>query len=157
MASETVDWQLPQRDRSPVALSAVSTCRSVTWASAANMRKVATHEPIAVSASPSSDEMKHPSTGHNGRSSSLPDNPYFRRASGGSIPGFARRSSGGSIPGFARRPTRSNTVRTYQAPTRSNWQPGAEPGVDTAKDPLGAHALHDVSGKLLPRYKMIRG
>ncbi|OCL14303.1 hypothetical protein AOQ84DRAFT_351582 [Glonium stellatum] len=34
-----------------------------------------------------------------------------------------------------RRFTRSNTVRNYHSPTRPNWEePGAEPGVDTAKD-----------------------
>lgn len=34
-----------------------------------------------------------------------------------------------------RRPTRSNTIRNYRSPTRPNWEePGAEPGVDTAKE-----------------------
>lgn len=135
MASQNIDWQLPQRNRSPVALSAVSTRRRTTKTSAANMHKMPAQEPPAVSTSPSSNETKDIPTVRDGRSSSLPNNQYFRR------------SSGGSIPGFARRPTRSNTVKTYQAPTRLNWQPGAEPGVDTTKDTLGAHALHDVSKK----------
>lgn len=39
-----------------------------------------------------------------------------------------------STESFKRRPQRSNTVRTYHAPSRPNWEPGAEPGIDTTKD-----------------------
>lgn len=33
-----------------------------------------------------------------------------------------------------RRMSRSNTVRAYHTPERPNWQPGAEPGIDTTQD-----------------------
>ena len=29
---------------------------------------------------------------------------------------------------------RSNTVKTYHPPSRPNWEPGAEPGIDTTKN-----------------------
>ena len=31
-------------------------------------------------------------------------------------------------------PKRSSTVKTYRKPDRPNWQPGAEPGIDTSKE-----------------------
>ncbi|TKA59741.1 hypothetical protein B0A49_10891 [Cryomyces minteri] len=42
-----------------------------------------------------------------------------------------------SIP--HRRPQRSNTVKTYHQPTRPNWQPGAEPGIDTNTEEDAPH------------------
>lgn len=34
-----------------------------------------------------------------------------------------------------RKPSRANTVKTYHVPEHPNWQPGAEPGIDTAQSP----------------------
>lgn len=40
-----------------------------------------------------------------------------------------------SVEGLRRRSTRAHTVRNYQTSTRPHWEePGAEPGVDTARD-----------------------
>ncbi|KAG9565933.1 hypothetical protein KCU71_g7158, partial [Aureobasidium melanogenum] len=38
-----------------------------------------------------------------------------------------------------RRLSRSNTVKTYHEPTRPNWQPGAEPGIDTDAERVSPH------------------
>ncbi|KAB8360561.1 hypothetical protein FH972_024301 [Carpinus fangiana] len=49
--------------------------------------------------------------------------------------GRPRRSSAGSGTGSLRqRVNRSNTVRTYKPVNRPNWEPGAEPGIDTTKE-----------------------
>jgi hypothetical protein len=44
-----------------------------------------------------------------------------------------------------RRITKSETIRAYHVPTGSNWEPGAEPGIDTKKDKGEHHGLHQVS------------
>ncbi|THZ87173.1 hypothetical protein D6C84_01903 [Aureobasidium pullulans] len=38
-----------------------------------------------------------------------------------------------------RRLSRSNTVKTYHEPSRPNWQPGAEPGIDTDAERVSPH------------------
>lgn len=40
-------------------------------------------------------------------------------------------ASGASVFG---RPKRSDTVRTYYKPSQPNWEPGAEPGIDTSEE-----------------------
>lgn len=53
-------------------------------------------------------------------------------------------SSSGS---FAyKRPKRSDTVRTYHQPSHPNWEPGAEPGIDTSNeaDDVKLDQVHDV-------------
>lgn len=49
---------------------------------------------------------------------------------------FRRRPSAASTSADSvkKRPQRSNTVRTYHPPSRPNWEPGAEPGIDTTKE-----------------------
>ncbi len=59
-----------------------------------------------------------------------------------------RRSSQHSIDSVKRRPTRTKTVRNYQ-PTRPILEPGAEPGIDTAKeDEDDINRFHQVSSCL---------
>ena len=62
-----------------------------------------------------------------------------------------------------RRLTRTNTVRNYESPSRPKWEePGAEPGVDTAKETEVHHALHqlceitivDYSDERVERYSL---
>lgn len=48
-----------------------------------------------------------------------------------------------SIDTLKRRPTRSNTARSYGPRLKGrNWQPGQEPGIDTAAEHSGLAALH---------------
>lgn len=58
--------------------------------------------------------------------------------------GSALSASGASVYG---RPKRSDTVRTYHQPTEVNWEPGAEPGIDTSEeaDDGRMHHVHEVS------------
>lgn len=58
--------------------------------------------------------------------------------------GSALSASGASIYG---RPKRTDTVRTYHQPTEVNWEPGAEPGIDTADeaDDGRLHHVHEVN------------
>jgi len=52
-------------------------------------------------------------------------------------------TAGGTLK---RRITKRETIRAYHVPTESNWEPGAEPGIDTKKDDQGKHhGLHQVS------------
>ncbi|KAG9899277.1 hypothetical protein KCV02_g16397, partial [Aureobasidium melanogenum] len=62
------------------------------------------------------------------------------------LPGRQRFGSVASGTSFAsnettrqRRLSRSNTVKTYHEPTRPNWQPGAEPGIDTDAERVSPH------------------
>lgn len=58
-----------------------------------------------------------------------------------------RRNSGASATGASikGRIKRSDTIKTYRKPTGPNWQPGAEPGIDTtdgaADDDLHPHEV----------------
>lgn len=51
-------------------------------------------------------------------------------------------TTGGTL---RRRITKSETIRAYHVPTGSNWEPGAEPGIDTTKEGQEEHMLHEVS------------
>jgi len=55
-------------------------------------------------------------------------------------------TAGGTLK---RRITRSKTIRAYHVPTGSNWEPGAEPGIDTSKDSGETHGLHEVSRRFV--------
>lgn len=59
-----------------------------------------------------------------------------------------RQGSGASATGASvyGRPKRSDTVRTYHRPTEVNWEPGAEPGIDTSEeaDDGRLHHVHQV-------------
>ena len=57
--------------------------------------------------------------------------------------GSTMSASGASVYG---RPKRSDTVRTYHRPTEVNWEPGAEPGIDTSEeaDDGSLHHVHQV-------------
>jgi len=57
-----------------------------------------------------------------------------------------RPSSINTIGGTLKRKiTKSETIRAYNVPTGTNWEPGAEPGIDTRKDQGEHHGLHQVS------------
>ena len=90
------------------------------------------------------DDRRHPLN-----SPVSPVNPNRLRRSGTDVyhalSEQGRRTSALSASGFSvnQRPKRSDTVKTYHQPTQPNWEPGAEPGIDTSE---GAHngKLHEV-------------
>ncbi|KAF2156615.1 hypothetical protein K461DRAFT_1415 [Myriangium duriaei CBS 260.36] len=75
-------------------------------------------------------------TGTTNSIQSDPAAPTHRRGTGASRrrSSVVSRTTSIDSAAFKKHIARSNTVKTYRIPDRPNWQPGAEPGLDTTKE-----------------------